>query len=449
MPTLLQEKAHPSAEIISLGTELLIGHTINTDATFVARELQALGFALYRIHTVGDNLLRAEDLLREAVKRSRLVITTGGLGPTDDDLTKEVVARVAGRPQVLFPEALSTLKKLGKNLHWSREHSEQETRQAYFPEGSILLPNSMGTAPGCAVPTDSGTWICLLPGPPSELVPMLQKELVPFLQERFSLPPIFSHYVRLFGLGESALATQIPDLLNASDPTCATYVGGADLTLRLTTRAENPSEAKKKMAPALAAIRHRLGELVYGVDVENLEAVVVAELLRQKKCVALAESCTGGLVAKRLTDQSGASNVFGFGFVTYANAAKTKLLGVPEETLARFGAVSRETCEAMARGARREGEADFGLALTGIAGPTGGSAEKPVGLVYLGLADEERVFVRRLLPHAAFCTREGIRQRSANHAFDMLRRRLLGLPVEAGWAADEPGTKAQSAPCQA
>lgn len=411
------------AEIISVGTELLLGHTVNTDAAHVARELSALGVDLLHAHTVGDNAGRLEAALREALGRGDLVITTGGLGPTDDDLTKETVARVADAPLVEHDDSLRRLKE----YFGDRPMSANQRKQAFLPRGSVAFPNAVGTAPGCAVPVANGKFVILLPGPPSELLPMLRDSVVPFLQQRAN-QAIASFMVRTFGIGEGAAAERIADLTGGANPTAATYATEGEMFVRVTAKAKDAASAASLAAPLVEAVRRRLGDVVYGVNVTSLESVVVPELIRRGLSLTTAESCTGGLLAKRITDQPGASAVFGVGLVTYANAAKTRLLGVPEDLLRAHGAVSAEVAQSMAANARVRYDGTFGIGITGVAGPDGGTPEKPVGLVYIALSDEKETLLRVMRPQGRYLGREWTRNRAASHALDLLRRRLFGLP---------------------
>ncbi len=417
------------AEIISVGTELLLGHTINTDATHVARALSALGMDLLQVHTVGDNGGRLESALREALGRAQIIITTGGLGPTDDDMTKETVARVTECP---LEEDADSLRRL-REYFGERPISANQLKQACLPRGSVAFPNDAGTAPGCAVPVGNGQWVILLPGPPSELLPMLENSVMPFLQ-KMADSVIASFMVRTFGIGEGAAALRIADLTEGDNPTAAPYASDAEMFVRVTAKAQSAAAAEALAMPVVDEVRARLGDVVYGINVTGLEAVVVDGLRQRGQSLATAESCTGGLLAKRITDQPGSSEVFGYGLITYANEAKTKLLGVPEEMLAQHGAVSPEVARCMAAEVRERYEADYGLGITGVAGPGGGTESKPVGLVYVALSYGQEVWLRELRPQGRYLGREWTRRLASSHALDMLRRHLAGLPVEAQWA---------------
>ncbi len=417
-----------NAEIIGVGTELLLGHTINSDAAYVARELAALGINVFHSQVVGDNPGRLEKALRESLDRSDIVVTTGGLGPTGDDLTKETIALVAESP--LVEDAASTASLA--EYFGSREMTENQKKQCFFPQGSTVFPNPQGTAPGCAVSCKGGKIIIMLPGPPRELLPMLENSVRPFLANlgHFSL---YTGIIRVFGMGEGKVAHVLGPLLDGANPTAATYAGDGELFVRVSSRAENPEKARQMALPLQNAICEKLGPVVYGIDVPSLEHVVVARLEKSGQSIATAESCTGGLLAGRITAVPGSSNVFEMGLVTYANRIKTELLAVPEEMLARVGAVSPEVGKCMAENVRKLAASDFGVGITGIAGPGGGSREKPVGLVYICVATKNDTFMRVMRPLGRYPGREQIRRRATSHALDMARRIMDGLPMDVDW----------------
>ena len=414
-----------NAEIISVGTELLLGHTVNTDTSFVAQELSAAGINLLYSCTVGDNPERLKAAVELALSRSDILITTGGLGPTGDDLTKETVAAAAGKKLVMHEESLKRIERYFKG----RVLGETQKKQAMLPEGCTVLQNDCGTAPGCGFETAAGKRVVMLPGPPFELVPMLKNYAMPYLA-RGEHAVIVSHMVHVFGLGEGYVAEMIDDLCACQNPTAATYAKAGEMFVRVTARAADEAAAEAMCAPVLEELKKRLGSFLYGVDVESLEEEAVKELVARGQTVATAESCTGGLLAKRITDIPGASDVFHMGCVTYANEIKTMLLGVPEEILRRHGAVSPQTAEAMARGVREKSGADYGIGVTGIAGPGGGTAEKPVGLVYIALCGPDGVKIRVMKPAGTARGREYLRNLAASNALDMLRRSLNGLGGE-------------------
>lgn len=412
------------AEIIAVGTELLLGHTINTDAAHVARALAELGIDVFGSRVVGDNAERLEKALRDGLRENDMLVTTGGLGPTDDDLTRETVARVAGAPLEEHAESLARLK----DYFGSRPMGANQRRQALLPRGCAVFANTVGTAPGCAVATPEGKLIIMLPGPPSELLPMLRECVMPFLARR-QRGAICSHMVRTFGIGEGDGALLLADLTPKANPTVATYATDTEMYVRVTAKGGDAREAAALAAPVLADVRQRLGAYVYGVDVPHLQAVVVDALTRRGRTLATAESCTGGLLAAMITDVPGASAVFHAGVVTYANEAKTRLLGVPPALLARVGAVSPEVARHMAEGVRRRHGSDWGIGITGIAGPGGGTPEKPVGLVYIALSGADGTWLRVMRPTGRAMPRAWTRMRAAGHALDMLRRALQGLAL--------------------
>ncbi len=410
-----------NAEIISVGTELLLGQIVDTDAAFLAQMLSRLGINLYFRMTVGDNPERIKEALRLAFSRADLVLTIGGLGPTQDDLTKEMVGEVL---EVTFIEDKAHRKWLQERLA-GRGGSVPESfwKQALIPAHGRGLPNSVGTALGAVFEKDGKTAICL-PGPPNELVHMAENSVEPYLREKTAgtRAIIQSCTLHIVGMGESAVEERIRDLMTSDNPTVAPYAKTGEVHLRITARAPSAEEAFVLIEPREAAIRERLGDVVYGVDDETLESVVVGMLNVLGRSIALAESCTGGLIAKRLTDVPDASRVFGLGLVTYSNDAKTRFLGVPEELIARVGAVSPETAKAMADGARTAGETDLGVSVTGIAGPGGGSDAKPVGTVHIGLAWEGGVISEH---HHLLGSRADIAYRASQNALALVRRFLM------------------------
>src|ERR687885_1555328 len=381
----------------------------------------ALGVSVYRHVTVGDNKQRIVAALLEALSRADLVITTGGLGPTSDDLTNECLGLAAGRQMVEYPEARRHVDEMF--ARFGREPTSSNYKQALFPEGSRLIPNPLGTAMGALLELD-GALVATFPGVPIEMKRMFEETLEPFIKQRTE-GSIVSRTLWFTGIGESALAEKVQDLLDASDPTVAPLAGQGKVRLRVTARAATPEEAKEKIEPVAEEILSRLDEYYFGEDDETLESAVGRLLTERGATLALAESCTGGLLAKRLTDMAGASAYFTEGLVTYSNEAKEHLLGVPHELLVEHGAVSEPVARAMAEGVRQNAGTDYGLSVTGVAGPDGGAEEKPVGLVFVGISDAEGMVAERLDLSAWRRSREAIRERSANRAFDLLRHRIL------------------------
>ena len=371
------------AEILSVGTELLMGQIANTDAQFISRRLGELGVTIYRHSTVGDNPARVREALQEALSRSDMVITTGGLGPTEDDLTKEMVAEYFGLEMELHQPSLDALKAFMERF--GKKMTPNNLKQAYFPRGCTVMPNACGTAPGCIV-EQGGKTVAVLPGPPMELMDMFDRQLAPYLQAR-SGQVIRSRFLKIFGLGESNVETLLSDLFHSGNPTLALYCGPGEVTARITARAAAPEKAEAMMQPVYEEILRRVGEAYYGEGVNRTPADAVLELLKKRgETVTFAESCTGGLLCGAFVDCAGASDCLKESFVTYANEAKEQMLGVKSETLARCGAVSSECAREMALGAARAAGADWAVSVTGIAGPGGGTAEKPVGTVWIGVA---------------------------------------------------------------
>src|SRR5215210_7577049 len=411
-----------SAEIVTIGTEILLGDLVDTNSAYLGGRLAALGVSIYRHTTVGDNTERITAALREAASRADLVITTGGLGPTSDDLTNQCLGESAGREMVESSEARRHVDEMFRRF--GREPTPLNYKQALFPEGSKLIPNPVGTAMGAMLELD-GALVATFPGVPGEMRTMFEDTLEPLIRER-SEGAIVSRTLWFTGIGESALAEQVQDLLDASDPTVAPLAGQGKVRLRITTRANTREEAEKKINPVAEEILARLGDYYFGEDDETLESALGRLLTERGATLALAESCTGGLLAKRLTDRGGSSAFFIEGLVTYSNESKARLLGVPEALLVEHGAVSEPVAGAMAEGVRKVAGTDYGLSVTGVAGPDGGSEEKPVGLVFVGISDAEGTEVERLDLSAWRRSREAIRERSANRAFDILRHRILG-----------------------
>ncbi len=411
-----------NAEIVSVGTELLLGQIVDTDAVFLAKMLSSLGISIYHRSTVGDNPERLRDTLKLAFSRADLVITVGGLGPTQDDLTKEMVAEVLGDTFVEDAAHVQWLKDRASLRGW-QNLPESFMKQALVPAHGRGIPNPQGTALGALFETQGKIAICL-PGPPNELIPMTNQTVEPYLSEKTlgSRMVIQSRTLRIAGMGESLVEERAKDLMASDNPTVAPYAKTGEVHLRITARAKTPEEAQALIAPREAAIKERLGDVVYGVDNETLEGALVGLLKMLGQTVAVAESCTGGLVAKRITDVPDASHIFGLGLVTYSNDAKIKYLGIPAETIDATGAVSPETAKAMAVGARLAGNADIGISTTGIAGPGGGTDAKPVGTVHIGLAWDSGVISEH---HHILGSRADVAYRASQNALALVRRFLM------------------------
>ncbi len=415
-----EKKNIERAEILTIGSEILLGELVDTNTAWISTNLAKLGVGIYRHTTVGDNKERIVAAMEDAASRADLVITTGGLGPTSDDLTNECLADFADLPTVEYPEARAHVDEMFRRF--GRTPTPSNYSQALFPEGTKLIPNPLGTAPGALLDVD-GTLFATLPGVPAEMKGMFEETLAPLIKERTD-GSIISRTLWFAGIGESAIAERVQDFLDASDPTVAPLAGAGKVRLRITTRAATTEEAEEKIDPVAEEILARLGEYHFGVDDETLESAVARLLTSQKATVALAESCTGGLLAKRLTDLPGSSVYFKEGLVTYSNEAKERLLGVPSEMIEEHGAVSESVAKKMADGVRRLAGADYALSITGVAGPDGGTEEKFVGLVWVGISDENGVEGKRLDLSAWAKSRSSIRERSANAAFDILRQKL-------------------------
>ncbi len=413
-------KSIDSAEIITIGTEMLLGDLVDTNTAWISQRLAELGVGIYRHTTVGDNTERIVGALREASSRSALVVTTGGLGPTSDDLTNACLSTLTGREMVEYDEAREHVDTMF--ARFGRQPTANNYKQALFPTGTELIPNPVGTAMGALVEWE-GTLFATLPGVPIEMKTMFGETLEPLIRAR-SEGSIVSKTLHFAGIGESALAEKVQDFLDATDPTVAPLAGQGRVRLRITTRAATEREAQVKIAPVEKEVIARLGDYFFGEDGETLEGAVGRLLEERSATLALAESCTGGLLAKRLTDMPGSSAYFTEGLVTYSNESKERLLGVPHGLIAEHGAVSEAVAREMAEGARRVSGADYGLSVTGIAGPDGGTQEKPVGLVFVGISDAEDTFAEKVDLTAWARSRDSIRERSTNRALDLLRLRL-------------------------
>lgn len=412
------------AEILAVGTELLLGNIVNTNAQYLANELALLGINVLHQSVVGDNEARLVEALKLALSRSDIVITTGGLGPTGDDITRETIAKVLGRKLVRDEHSMEVIRdyfaRSGRKMGPSNE------KQAMLPEGCIVLQNDWGTAPGCVVEQD-GKSVVMLPGPPREMAPLFRERVKPYLA-KFSDGVIASINLREFGLPESTVQELLGDLMAGANPTLSPYAKEGEVQLRVTAKAATEDEALAICRPVAEETKKRLGNAYYGEDVDSMQQVVVQALRERQKKIALAESCTGGLTAARITEIPGSSDVFECGIVSYANRVKQALLDVRAKTLKDYGAVSEQTAVQMAEGVRVRAQADFGVGITGIAGPGGGTEEKPVGLVYVAVSDGKDCYVRRLLLGHSNSERAHIRYLSSSNALDMARRLILGLP---------------------
>lgn len=402
-------------ELISVGTEILLGDILNTDAQFLSIELARLGISVIHQSTVGDNRERLLAQLKEAADRSDIIILSGGLGPTPDDLTKEVCCEFFGKKMFLHEPTVEKIKTYFSTK--GMKMAQNNLKQAMLPKDCVIFPNDNGTAPGMAIEKD-GVHILILPGPPRELKPMFRNCAVPYLMQ-FSDRIIVSHNIRTFGIGESLMAERVNDLFDAENPTVAPYAKDGEALLRVTAMARTKEEAENLCKPVINEIKNRLDGFVYGVDYTCIEEAVIEKLKEKHMKVATAESCTGGLIAKRITDVPGASEVFDCGIISYANEIKHRVLGVSEDDLNKYGAVSEPVARQMAQGALKVSGADIAVSVTGIAGPDSDSTNKPVGLVYIGLADRDNVWVREL--RTSRKDRSYNRYVSASNALNMIR----------------------------
>jgi len=412
-----------NAEILAVGTELLMGQIANTNAQYISRRLADIGVNVYYHSVVGDNKKRLKQCLDIALNRSDAILMTGGLGPTQDDLTKETVAEVLNIKLAMNEEVLDAMKSFFTKLN--RKMTDNNIKQAYLPEGCIIVKNRNGTAPGCII-EKHGKTVVMLPGPPSEMKPMFEETVVPYFEDKTSYR-LVSKYIRIFGIGESAVEEKIIDLIERqTNPTIAPYAKEGEVMLRITARydKEQCQYGHDLLSPVVEEIKRRLGNNVYSTEDENLEEVAARLLMKNNITVSIAESCTGGIISGKLTDIPGISSVFNRGIIAYSNMSKVENLGVKPETIEKHGAVSRETAVEMACGIRKISGTDIALAVTGIAGPEGGTEEKPVGLVYAALADRESVQCNEL---RLWGGRSRIRNVTSLHCFDMIRRYVLEL----------------------
>ncbi|WP_058952745.1 competence/damage-inducible protein A [Clostridium tyrobutyricum] len=408
------------AEILCVGTEILLGDIVNTNAQFISRELASIGIDVYHQSVVGDNPKRLLEELTSSFKRVDIVVTSGGLGPTPDDLTKEIGAQFFKKKMILDQNTVDKLKnyfdKMGRSYL-----KGNNMKQAYFPEGCTIMENDHGTAPGCII-NENGKILIVLPGPPRELKPMFLNSAGPFLK-KYSSETIKSKILRLYGIGEGEMAQRIKELIDkSSNPTIAPYAKENDVTLRITARANTEKDALKLIKPLEDKVKNIFGDNIYGYGETSMEEAVAKILIERNLTISTAESCTGGLIAAKFINYPGISSVFLDGAVTYSNEAKMHRLNVKKETLDKFGAVSEETAREMAEGIAKTSGTDIGLSTTGIAGPDGGSEEKPVGLVYVGLYIKGDVFVKKLQLSGE---RNKVRNRAAVSAIDYLRRKLI------------------------
>ncbi|MEX1307238.1 MAG: competence/damage-inducible protein A [Eubacteriales bacterium] len=411
-----------TAEILSIGTELLLGDTVNTNAAEIGKILADLSIDCYYQTVVGDNPERLRAAVENAFSRADMVITTGGLGPTYDDITKDIVADYFGQKLVYDEKSLANVRELFRRIN--RHMTDNNLRQALVIEGCTVLDNEHGLAPGIYFEKNGKTAV-MLPGPPSEMLPILKNKLFPLLQKSAGFT-LVSRNLRIFGVGESKIEDTLHEMMvSGTNPTIAPYAKHGEVTVRVTARATSRDAGLDIVSPVVEEIKSIFGDAVYAVDTPDLQTALVETLKTKKKTISLAESCTGGLIAKKITEIAGSSEVFGYGAVTYANEAKVKLLGVKEKTLEENGAVSPETATEMAEGIRSLSGADIGLAVTGIAGPGGGTEEKPVGLVYIGVSTKNGTETHQfLLSRGREEERDSIRERASKQALYIALKKL-------------------------
>ena len=409
-----------NAEIICVGTELLLGNIVNTNAAFIAERISRLGIVCYNQCVVGDNMDRCLAQLKESSSRSDIIILSGGLGPTEDDMTKEAVAKFNKLPLVEDKESRRSIEEYfaRRNI----EPTENNWKQALLPKGAKAVPNANGTAPGIILETKNCTYI-LLPGPPVELEAMFENRIMPYLASLQS-GVLFSKTVKVIGVGESKAETMIKDLIDSqTNPTIATYAKTAEVHIRVTSYASDEKEAKKLVKPVVKELKLRFGNNIYSTDEDvTLERAVMDLLVSNSMTLSTVESCTGGMIASRIVGESGASEVLKCGFITYSNKSKRKLVGVKKSTLDKYGAVSRQVASEMAKGGAAVSKSDVCISVTGIAGPDGGTEEKPVGLVYIGCCVKGKTTVKEFRFSG---NRSKIRTLSATNALILARECIL------------------------
>ncbi len=421
-----------TVEIIAVGTEILLGNIVNTNAAYLAEKCAGLGLSCYHQDVVGDNEERLCETIKTALSRADILLLSGGLGPTQDDLTKEAAAKVLGKPLYLHEASRDAIRSFFEKR--GLEITDNNWKQAMVPEGCIVVENPNGTAPGIIM-AENGKHVILMPGPPNELVPMFETSIMPYLSKLQSCV-IFSQTVKICGVGESKLETMIRDLIEKqTNPTIATYAKTGEVHLRVTARAEDEKAARKLVKPMVKELKGRFGSNIYTTDdAVTLEKAVVDLLLANHLTICTVESCTGGLLAARLINVPGVSEVFKAGYITYSNKAKRRLLGVKKNLLLKHGAVSEQVAKEMARGAALVSKADVTVSVTGIAGPGGGTEEKPVGLVYMGCSVCGRVTVKK----CQFSGSRGkIRENTVSAALSLMRECILQYYSEVTFGGKE------------
>jgi len=404
-------------ELLAVGTELLLGDILNTNSQYLAKKMAESGLNLHFQTVVGDNEARILESLENAFKRSDMVITTGGLGPTDDDITKETCAKFFSKKLILDQYSLEKIQKIFSQRNI--QMPEINKKQAYYIDGSKILENNFGSAIGCYLESD-GKHLIILPGPPSEMTPMFEEQVAPYLKS-LQNETFYSNYINIFGIGESSVNEVVKDLLNLPNPTLAPYAKDSYVKLRVTAAASSENVAQVEINKLKKEIYSRLGDYIFSEGNQSLEEVVQEKLEKHKYTISTAESCSGGLLAAKLVNLPGISNTFIEGIVAYSNSAKVRTLGVPEDVILKYGAVSKETALFMARNVALINNTDVGISTTGIAGPGNDSTGKPVGLVYIGLYIRGKEYSQEL---NLFGNRNKIREMTTLYALDYLRKRL-------------------------
>ena len=421
-----------TVEIIAVGTEILLGNIVNTNAAYLAEKCAGLGLSCYHQDVVGDNEERLSETIRLALTRADIILLSGGLGPTQDDLTKEAAAKVMGKELYLHESSREAIRQFFAERNM--EITENNWKQAMVPEGCIVVENPGGTAPGIII-AENGKHVVLMPGPPGELIPMFERSIMPYLAG-LTTGVIYSQTVKICGVGESKAESMVEDLVNAQDnPTIATYAKTGEVHLRVTATAPDEKEAKKLVKPMVKELKGRFGNHVYTTDSEvTLEKAVVDLLMANKLTACTVESCTGGMLSARLINVPGVSEVFKSGYVTYSNKSKRKLLGIKKNILMKHGAVSEQIAKEMAKTAATLARTDVSVSTTGIAGPDGGTPDKPVGLVYIGCNVCGRVTVKECHFHG---TREKIRESTVSAALSLMRECILQYYSEVTFGGKE------------
>ncbi len=413
------------AEILCIGTELLIGDIVNTNSAYLSKRLSEHGFDVLYHSVCGDNKERIEQTVKHAFTRCDLLVTTGGLGPTYDDISMELCAKALGLSMYTDERVVEKLKQYFAKT--GRVMTDNNLKQALVPEGATVLMNDCGTAPGIALEKD-GKVLVMLPGPPREMKPMFENQVLPYLSV-YSDYVLVSSNINIIGMGESSVEDKLRDLMvNSTNPTLAPYVNEGEVRVRVTASGKTKDEAKSIVEKTVNEVKRILGKVVYDVDSPSIEYSLVKHLIKKKKTISTCESCTGGLVSAAITAVPGSSEVFGYGVCTYANEAKMSLVGVKNETLDAYGAVSEQTAKEMADGVRKLSGSDIAVSLTGIAGPGGGTPEKPVGLVYLGVSAGNKLYAKKMLlgQHSA-PDREYIRKLAVKNALKTALNELMEL----------------------